>query len=408
MNGHTTDRCFELVGYPPKFKKRNGTNQGVASNVVVSGSKDQSSVSSFTDKHYKRLIALISEKSRFGSIPANVAGHPNGTKAVVTHIGSLRLADKITINDVLVVPDYQVSLLSVHKLSKHNKFRVIFDEDVCIIKDSVLRTQVGTGGSEIEKSNDFTRKDEDGHPNDSDVEENAILEENDKESEGDDSYYQEFNDLFQHVDDIVITRNDLNEINKVKEFLKTKFLVKDLGKLKYFLGIEVLESDSSLILTQRKYCLELLSEFGILACKPCKTPIEVKTSSVEKNVVVLNEPLVLSEASWESHFKLAFKVLRYLRNSPDKGITFNKSSSLDLNVYVDSDRAKCKVTKKIRDWIAANRVFHERTKHSEIELFFLREKVVAGIVKAVKVKSEDNVADVLNQCCQQHIHNLNF
>ncbi|GKF54776.1 hypothetical protein Tco_0165116, partial [Tanacetum coccineum] len=95
MNGHTTDRCFELVGYPPKFKKRNGTNQGVASNVVVLGSKDQSSVSSnsFTCKHYKRLIALISEKSRFGSILANVAGHPNGTKAVVTHIGSLRLAD---------------------------------------------------------------------------------------------------------------------------------------------------------------------------------------------------------------------------------------------------------------------------------------------------------------------------
>ncbi|GJS16107.1 hypothetical protein Tco_0410579 [Tanacetum coccineum] len=129
MNGHTADRCFELVGYPPNFKKRIGSNQGGSSNAATSGTKDQSYVSSntFTDEQFKRLMAFISEKSRYSSIPANVAdvsklnmivGHPNRTKAIVTHIGSLKLTDKITINDVLVVPDYQ---------------------------DSVLKTQVGTG-----------------------------------------------------------------------------------------------------------------------------------------------------------------------------------------------------------------------------------------------------------------------
>ncbi|GJX79181.1 leucine-rich repeat receptor-like serine/threonine/tyrosine-protein kinase SOBIR1 [Tanacetum coccineum] len=110
------------VGYPPNFKKRNGSNQGGSSNAAIPGTKDQPSVSSntFTDEQYKRLTTLISEKSGSGSIPANVAdvsklnmtlGHPNGTKDVVTHIGSLRLTDKITINDVLVVRDYQDSIL---------------------------------------------------------------------------------------------------------------------------------------------------------------------------------------------------------------------------------------------------------------------------------------------------------
>ncbi|GJZ69680.1 hypothetical protein Tco_0633230 [Tanacetum coccineum] len=47
--------------------------------------------------------------------------------------------------------------------------------------------------------------------------------------------------------------------------------------------------------------------------------------------------------------------------------------------------------------IATNHVFHERTKHFEIELFFLREKVAAGIVKTVKVKSEDNIADLFTK-----------
>nr|GEV51578.1 putative reverse transcriptase, RNA-dependent DNA polymerase, Gag-polypeptide of LTR copia-type [Tanacetum cinerariifolium] len=108
------------IGYPPNFNKTNGSNQGGSSNATIPVTKDQSYISSntFKDEQYKRLMALISEKSRSGSIPANVSGHPNDTKAVVTHNGSPRLTDKITINDVLVVQDYQ---------------------------DSVLRTQVRTG-----------------------------------------------------------------------------------------------------------------------------------------------------------------------------------------------------------------------------------------------------------------------
>nr|GEW64072.1 ribonuclease H-like domain-containing protein [Tanacetum cinerariifolium] len=51
MNGHTTDRCFKLVGYPPNFKKNNnsGFNKGASSSNSVSGSKDHSTSKSFTD-----------------------------------------------------------------------------------------------------------------------------------------------------------------------------------------------------------------------------------------------------------------------------------------------------------------------------------------------------------------------
>ncbi|GKD40607.1 hypothetical protein Tco_1260814, partial [Tanacetum coccineum] len=75
MNGHTAHRCFELVGYPPNFKKNIGTNKGSISNNAISGIKDQSSGSSnsFTDDKYKRLMALISEKSGSSSMPANIA-----------------------------------------------------------------------------------------------------------------------------------------------------------------------------------------------------------------------------------------------------------------------------------------------------------------------------------------------
>ncbi|GJU03463.1 putative transcription factor interactor and regulator CCHC(Zn) family protein [Tanacetum coccineum] len=51
MNGHTADRCFELVGYPPNFKRNTSTNRGSTSNNDVSGIKDRSTGSSksFTD-----------------------------------------------------------------------------------------------------------------------------------------------------------------------------------------------------------------------------------------------------------------------------------------------------------------------------------------------------------------------
>ncbi|GJW16833.1 ribonuclease H-like domain-containing protein, partial [Tanacetum coccineum] len=82
--------------------------------------------------------------------------------------------------------------------------------------------------------------------------------------------------LLVYVDDIIITGNNFCEIEKFKVDLKSKFMIKDLGKLKYFLGIEVIDTDKGICLNQRKYILDLLSEYGMLACKPAKTPIMSK------------------------------------------------------------------------------------------------------------------------------------
>lgn len=61
--------------------------------------------------------------------------------------------------------------------------------------------------------------------------------------------------LLVYVDDIILTGNDESELNNVKIFLKSQFLIKDLGELKYFLGIEVLRTEKGICLNQRKYCM---------------------------------------------------------------------------------------------------------------------------------------------------------
>ncbi|GJX77414.1 putative RNA-directed DNA polymerase [Tanacetum coccineum] len=79
--------------------------------------------------------------------------------------------------------------------------------------------------------------------------------------------------LLVYMDDFIITCNSLDEIESFKLFLKSNFMIKDLGNMKYLLGIEVLDNSKGICMTQRKYCLELIHEFGLLAAKPVTTPL---------------------------------------------------------------------------------------------------------------------------------------
>ncbi|GJR87104.1 ribonuclease H-like domain-containing protein [Tanacetum coccineum] len=72
-------------------------------------------------------------------------GHPNGTVATISHVGDLRLSNYVILYDVLVVPGYCVSLLSVNKLIKDSKLFIGFDEDKCYIQDLDNGITLGTG-----------------------------------------------------------------------------------------------------------------------------------------------------------------------------------------------------------------------------------------------------------------------
>ena len=73
------------------------------------------------------------------------------------------------------------------------------------------------------------------------------------------------------MDDIVITGSDSKGISSLKSFLQSQFHTKDLRMLRYFLGIEVMQSKHGIFLSQRKYVLDLLSETRKLGVKPCSS-----------------------------------------------------------------------------------------------------------------------------------------
>jgi Reverse transcriptase (RNA-dependent DNA polymerase) len=101
-----------------------------------------------------------------------------------------------------------------------------------------------------------------------------------KTSWADTSFFTKYNEngitvVLVYVDDIIITGDSQSEIDSIKNHLKQKFDIKDLEKLKYFLGIEIAHSSKGLFISQRKYVLDLLKETDKLGCKPASTPVDI-------------------------------------------------------------------------------------------------------------------------------------
>ncbi|KAK3004055.1 hypothetical protein RJ639_019512, partial [Escallonia herrerae] len=76
-----------------------------------------------------------------------------------------------------------------------------------------------------------------------------------------------------YVNDVIVTETDSAKIYWLKHYLDTKFHIKDLDKLKYFLGIEVARSSDDVVLSQQKYVLDILTECGLTGCKPSSSPM---------------------------------------------------------------------------------------------------------------------------------------
>ncbi|GJR81518.1 ribonuclease H-like domain-containing protein [Tanacetum coccineum] len=111
FNGHTMDRCFKLIGYPPDFGKRNNSSNTNQNNQNFN--KRLISVNQHLTYTDEKLVNTI-DISYLGT----KVSHPNGTEALITNVGNLNLTNFLTLYDVLVVPEYSVTLVSVHKVTR--------------------------------------------------------------------------------------------------------------------------------------------------------------------------------------------------------------------------------------------------------------------------------------------------
>ena len=172
--------------------------------------------------------------------------------------------------------------------------------------------------------------------------------------------------LIIYVDDMIITGDDVEEISRLQEQLAAEFDMKNLGGLKYFLGIEIARSRQGIFLSQRKYVLDLLSEVGLIDCKPADTPMvqnhklgehsnQVPTNK-ERYQKLVGKLIYLSHTRpdiayavsvvsqfmhcpSEDHMEAVIRILRYLKSAPGRRLMFSRNNHLNISGYTDADWA---------------------------------------------------------------------
>ncbi|GKB03632.1 retrovirus-related pol polyprotein from transposon TNT 1-94, partial [Tanacetum coccineum] len=162
-------------------------------------------------------------------------------------------------------------------------------------------------------------------------------------------------------------------IQNLKKYLERRFFLKDLGRLKYFLGIEVARSKAGIFLTQRKYAMDILTDSYLTGGRISEFSMEQHLHLNKTDGTLLPDPTpyhqlvgrliylnvtrpdivyfvhVLSkfmQCPRTSHMDGAFRVLRYLKGSDGKGIPLSSSSHLQISGDCDSDWAGCPITRR--------------------------------------------------------------
>ena len=165
------------------------------------------------------------------------------------------------------------------------------------------------------------------------------------------------------IDDIILIKNDEAEIGQLKTLLSKEFEIKGMGPLQYFLEIEIAWSSRGILVSQRKYTLDLIQKIRMLGCKLGDIPMEpnhklrlLRNSKVdrERYQLLVGILIYLSHTRpdtafavsvlcqfihppHEEHMEAICKILKHLKSTLGKSLLLKKSEHLKVEAYTDSD-----------------------------------------------------------------------
>ncbi|KAK9187228.1 hypothetical protein WN944_018620 [Citrus x changshan-huyou] len=175
-----------------------------------------------------------------------------------------------------------------------------------------------------------------------------------------------------YVDDVIITGNNSTGIQDIITTLGSQFALKDLGKLSYFLGIEIKYFNKGIFLSQAKYTTDLLAKAKMENCTPISTPMAVKevisptdrepVNPTEYRTLVgslqyltfsrpdithaVNHVCQHFQNPTKADLRAIKRILRYLKGTLDFGLRYLSQSSNNVYAFSDSDWAGCTETKR--------------------------------------------------------------
>ncbi|KAE8732039.1 hypothetical protein F3Y22_tig00002237pilonHSYRG00052 [Hibiscus syriacus] len=264
-----------------------------------------------------------------------------------------------------------------------------------------------------------------------------------------------------YVDDIIITGTSGSAIDQVVQLLSLRFSIKDLGELSYFLGIEVKKIGAGLLLSQRAYICELLKKTNMsqatsvctpmVATKIDGQPSDLMSNAREYRSIVgallyvchtrpdiafaVNKAAQFMQSPRTSHLAAVKRILRYLAvivdpcldsvflgeclvawNSKKQKTVSRSTMEAEYRSVAESAAEVTWLTALLYDlglslqeapviWcdntsavaLSVNPVCHARSKHVELDVHFIREKIAAGALRVSYVPAEFQIADGLTK-----------
>ncbi|GKB20864.1 retrovirus-related pol polyprotein from transposon TNT 1-94 [Tanacetum coccineum] len=259
-----------------------------------------------------------------------------------------------------------------------------------------------------------------------------------------------------YVDDIIFAASTPELCDLFSKIMCSKFKMSMMGKISFFLGLQISQSPKGIFINQSKYALESLKKYGFDSCDPVDTPMVEKSKLDEDKE---------GKAVDLSHYRGMIGTLLYLTaRTVNRGLWYPKDSSIALTIFVDADHAGCQDTRRstsgsmqflgdrLMSWsskrqksaaissteaeyialsgccaqilwmrsqltdygfgfnkipmycdnksaiaLCCNNVQHSRSKHIDIRFHFIKEHVENGVIELYFVNTEYQLADIFTK-----------
>ncbi|GKB12111.1 retrovirus-related pol polyprotein from transposon TNT 1-94 [Tanacetum coccineum] len=176
-----------------------------------------------------------------------------------------------------------------------------------------------------------------------------------------------------YVDDIIFSSTTTKLCDHFSEIMCSKFKMSMMGKISFFLGLQISQSSRGIFLNQSKYALESLKKYGMESCDPVDTPMVEKSKIDEDTLGKVIDPthyhgmvstlMYLTSSKpdlvyavcvcaryqarpTEKHLHVVKRIFRYLRGTINRGLWYPKDSAIALTAFADADHAGCQDTRR--------------------------------------------------------------
>nr|GEX19360.1 hypothetical protein [Tanacetum cinerariifolium] len=240
-----------------------------------------------------------------------------------------------------------------------------------------------------------------------------------------------------YVDDIIFATSTLELCDLLAKIMCSKFKMSMMGKISFFLGLQISQSPRGIFINQSKYALESLKKYGFESCDPIDTPMVEKSKLNKDKEEKAIDPSYYRGLAYRKALTCGKKIFRYLRGTVNRGLWYPKDSSIALTTFADADYAGCQDTRgstsaeyialsgccaqilwmssQLTDYglgfnkipiycdnnsaiaLCCNNVQHSKSKHIDIRYHFIKEHVQNGVIEPYFVNTEYQLVDLFTK-----------